>query len=278
MDNLDGFVFDDALAEPILHEMGWTVETVSWRDEVVDWAKYRLVILRTTWDYFDFLPEFLAKIEFIASKTPIANPLPIIRWNADKVYLKELESKGIRIVPTSWGQSLQSTTNIRRFFDEFSADELIIKPTISAGACETFRLTKNSDLQPVLDAFSNRPFMVQPFIDSVVNEGEYSIFYFGGKYSHTILKTPKTDDFRVQEEHGGIITAVPRSEELIKISENILSKINEPLLYARVDLVKNEQGEFCLMELELIEPALYLRMDPNAPKRFAEAINEFLTN
>ena len=113
-------------------------------------------------------------------------------------------------------------------------------------------------------------------LPNIVAEGEFSLFFFNGKYSHTINKSPKTDDFRVQEEHGGLITEVEPDEKLRDAAQNALDKIGEPLLYARVDLVRDEQDEFALMELELIEPALYLRMSDRAPERFAAAIETLL--
>ena len=120
--------------------------------------------------------------------------------------------------------------------------------------------------------FRSRPFLVQPFRGHVLSEGEYSLFYFGGHYSHTILKTPREGDYRVQEEHGGIITAVPEDGPWRAVADAVIAAIGRTLLYARVDLVRNPDDGFELMELELIEPALYLRMDPDAPDRFAEAV------
>jgi glutathione synthase/RimK-type ligase-like ATP-grasp enzyme len=117
--------------------------------------------------------------------------------------------------------------------------------------------------------------MVQPFVNAIVDEGEYSLFYFGGVYSHTILKSPKRGDFRVQEEHGGRITAVAPEHDLRETADNIVASISQ-LLYARVDLVRNDSGKFLLMELELIEPALYFRMDEESPRRFATALDELM--
>lgn len=115
--------------------------------------------------------------------------------------------------------------------------------------------------------------MVQPFMPKIVTEGEFSLFYFGGIYSHTILKTPKAKDFRVQEEHGGIITQVAPSEQLLQSAQKVFNQISDELLYARIDFVRDENDNFCLMELELIEPALYLRMDKDAAQKFAKVID-----
>ncbi|MDX1440598.1 MAG: hypothetical protein R3284_11920, partial [Rubricoccaceae bacterium] len=122
------------------------------------------------------------------------------------------------------------------------------------------------------DAFAERAYMVQPFMQNVVDEGEFSLFYFNNVYSHTILKTPKTGDFRVQEEHGGIIQSVDTEPELLKAGDHAIASLPN-LLYARADFVR-EGSKFLLMELELIEPALYFRMDPASPMRFARAFDE----
>jgi len=124
--------------------------------------------------------------------------------------------------------------------------------------------------------FAERAFLVQPFMPSVVEEGEYSLFYFNGEYSHTILKTPKPADFRVQEEHGGIIKPMEPSAALRSAGRSVFDLIRPAPLYARVDLVRDGRGEFLVMELELIEPALYFRMDADSPRRFAAALNQIM--
>jgi glutathione synthase/RimK-type ligase-like ATP-grasp enzyme len=116
--------------------------------------------------------------------------------------------------------------------------------------------------------------MVQPFLKNIIKEGEYSLFFFNGKFSHSVLKKPKENDFRVQEEHGGNIQPLKVNTELISIAENIIKQLFTVPLYGRVDLVRNTQNEFAIMELELIEPSLYLNKDPQSPQRFAEAFVE----
>ena len=108
---------------------------------------------------------------------------------------------------------------------------------------------------------------------AIVSEGEYSLFYFGGAFSHAINKRPKTDDFRVQEEHGGIITAIEPDARMRRAGDRAIETIDRDLLYARVDLIRDARQEFFLMELELIEPALYFRMDPRSPRFFAEVFD-----
>ncbi len=274
MDSLDGYVADDVLAVEPLAQFGFQVDTLSWRDTTVDWNNYEAVIIRTPWDYQRSPDEFLRVLETIGrSSARLENSLNIVRWNLDKRYLIDMERRGCPIVPTIWNASY-SSIEFDNWLERFGVAELIIKPTVSATAEHTYRLTAYDPALEII--FSSRSFMVQPFMRNIVAEGEYSLFFFNGEYSHTINKSPKTADFRVQEEHGGIITEVEPDEKLRVAAQNALDKIGEPLLYARVDLVRDEDNEFALMELELIEPALYLRMSDGAPQRFAAAIATLL--
>ena len=272
MDEMGHYVADDDLAIAPLEELGWKVETVSWRDASVDWNDFEIVVIRTPWDYQRSPDEFLSVLEKIdSSSARLENPLDVVKWNLDKRYLLDLESKGLRIVPTIW-DGVYDQRVFYRWMADLGCDELIIKPTVSATAEHTYRL---GEFDPSLvETFSMRPFMVQPFLENIVTEGEYSLFYFNGEYSHTILKSPKTDDFRVQEEHGGRITAVEPKPELSDAGRTAFEMIRPLPLYARVDLVRDHESKFALIELELIEPALYLRMDTDAPARFAAAIDK----
>ncbi|XPF92970.1 ATP-grasp domain-containing protein [Colwellia sp. RE-S-Sl-9] len=276
MDCLDDFeVYDHLIDEP-LQKLGWQTHTISWKAENVDWNKYDAVVIRSPWDYQDHADAFLKVLSNIeASSAHLENSLSIIEWNIDKIYLKALEEIRINIVPTLWENEI-SVASVNRFFNYFNTDQLVIKPRISANADNTFWLTKNNienHLAELTAIFKNESFMVQPFMESVIKEGEFSLFYFNGTLSHTILKTPKNNDFRVQEEHGGRLTTVEPEAELLTQAENTLAaiaKIHNMPLYARLDYVR-DQTSFALMEAELIEPSLYFNMDPESPTRFAQA-------
>lgn len=275
MDDLGDYVSDDELAIPALNALGWRVDTVSWRDTVVDWNDFEAVIIRTPWDYQRDPQAFLQILENIeASSARLENSLDIVRWNLKKTYLRDLEEKGINIVPTIWHEKGINSAEFDTWVEKLDTDELIIKPVVSATAEFTYRLREfDPELVPI---FCAREYMVQPFMPHIVSEGEYSLFYFGGEYSHTILKTPKSRDFRVQEEHGGIITAVEPTAKLVETAWRVLRSIPGTPLYARIDLVRDAIDDFALMELELIEPALYFRMDKDSPGRFASAFNHLL--
>lgn len=274
MDDLGWYVADDDLAIKPLRQLGFEVSTISWRQTSRKWSEFEAVIVRTPWDYQSAPDQFLTVLADIESQTRLENPLSVVRWNLDKTYLRDMESRGVQTVPTVW-QPQYSQPQFEQWQIVLGANELILKPTVSATAEHTYRLTSyDKSLECV---FENRPFLVQPFMPNIIDEGEYSLFYFNGDYSHAINKSPKANDFRVQEEHGGIITAVEPDEELLRVGSDALRKVGRDLLYSRVDFVRDGNGKFCLMELELIEPALYLRMDENAPQRFASAIHERLT-
>lgn len=274
MDDLGWYVADDDLAIGPLRDLGLEVSTLSWRQTKRKWSEFEAVIIRTPWDYQSSPKEFLATLAEIEEQTRLENPLDVVRWNLAKTYLRDIEARGVRIVPSIW-QPAYSQDQFESWQHVLGANELIIKPTVSATAEDTYRL-KSFD-ESLEGVFATRPFLVQPFMSNIVDEGEYSLFYFNGRYSHAINKSPKANDFRVQEEHGGIITAIEPDYQLLSSGSEVIAEIERELLYARVDFVRDGEGKLCLMELELIEPALYLRMDKDAPQRFARAIEERLT-
>ena len=272
------FVADDDLVVQPLRSLGHEAEFVAWR-HAVDWRKYDGVVIRSTWDYQEHLPAFLRVLQEIETHSRLANPLDILIWNSDKkVYLQDVEKRGGQIIPTIWGDSKIDDHLIQQWFEKFQTDELVIKPTVGANAQDASRLKRGAvDINELGKTFDQRSYMVQPFMPGIVKEGEFSLFYFNGDYSHAILKTPKVGDFRVQEEHGGEIKSFEPSAELLATGEKVVQCISPTPLYARVDFVRTEAGEFAVVELELIEPSMYLRMAKHAPRMFAEAIGKWLS-
>jgi glutathione synthase/RimK-type ligase-like ATP-grasp enzyme len=274
--DLSDFVADDELVVEPLRRLGHVAEFVPWQ-ATVEWRKYDGVVIRTTWDYQHHLPAFLGVLQDIGTQTRLANPLEIVKWNADKqIYLQDIEKRGGKIVPTIWSNNGIDSRQIQAWFEQLQTDEIVIKPTIGANAQHAFRLKCGDEAAEKLGVLKTRPYMVQPFMRGIVEEGEFSLFYFSGEYSHTILKTPKTGDFRVQEEHGGIIQATKPTADLLATGERIMHNISPTPLYARIDFVRTGEGEFAVVELELIEPSMYLREAAHAPQMFASAINTWL--
>ena len=269
-----GFVIDDDLAHAPLARRGVAVENVPWDRAGMSWTDYDLIVLRSTWDYQHHADKFLATLGAIEQGgTPLQNASDIVRWNMPKTYLRELEERGVPVVPTLWRERL-GPGELLPLFDSAGSDEAVIKPVVSANAQGAYRLDRKTAAARAgeIEAyFAKRPLMMQPFERNIVTEGEFSLIYFNGKLSHSILKVPKCGDFRVQEEHGGDIQAIRADAALTAAGDAAMRAIGSTLLYGRVDLVRSGQ-EFRVMELELIEPALYLRMDPGAPDRFADAV------
>ena len=221
---------------------------------------------------------FIRVLEQIEVQSRLANPLSVVKWNADKkIYLRDLEKRGACIVPTLWNDRKIESGQLQRWFEQLKTDEIVIKPTIGANAQDAIRIKSGAEDAAALSRiFNGRSCMVQPFMRGIVEEGEFSLFYFNGEYSHTILKTPKTGDFRVQEEHGGLIQTVEPSTDLLATGDRVIKYISPTPLYARVDFVRTANGEFAVVELELIEPSMYLRQADRAPDLFAAAIDRWL--
>ncbi len=264
---------DDRLLLAPLADRGVVAEPAVWDDPSVLWSSFDLIVIRSCWDYHLNVERFLSWTKQIeAAKVPVFNPAALVRWNTNKSYLRDLEAKGIAIVPTVWpepGDGVALSKKLR----ELGWGKAVVKPRISATAYRTQVVTlEAADSAQTLfdDLRSGSGVMVQKFMDSITGEGEWSLIFFGGKFSHAVIKQPKSGDFRVQNDFGGgAQLADPPSHLLASAAESL--RAVDPTLYARVDGVVDD-GRFRLMEMELIEPALFLSAHPKAPGRFADAI------
>jgi len=277
MDDETGFVIDDVHAHAPLTALGWQVTSPSWRQRQVPWSEFDAVIIRSCWDYPPLVTEFLDVLEHIDSVTRLANPLELVRWNLSKSYLRDLEAQGVGIVPTLWADDLDETS-LMQSLDRLDTATVVIKPLVGANGEDTFCISSSEDpgrVEEIIRLFRNRALMVQPFMDKVITEGEFSLFYFNGHFSHAILKTPSGSEFRSQEERGATIKAARPQARLLLRGRQALDRISPPPLYARIDFVRDDEGDFRVMEMELIEPSLYLRMHPEAPARFARAVDDW---
>ena len=269
------FVIDDEHAIGPLAELGWRVSTVSWRQDEIPWDAFDAVVIRSTWDYWNDVPAFLGALEQINRQTRLANPLDIVRWNLQKTYLADLEKRRVGIVPTIWPSRVQPES-FAAWSEQLQSDELVIKPVVGANGDRAFRVSAGDQprrRQEVSRCFENRRALVQRFMPHILDEGEYSLFYFNGEFSHAILKVPAESEFRSQEERGAEVHSVTPEKRLLRRGHEALGAIAATPLYARIDFVRDEAGDFVIMELELIEPSMYLRTDPSAPMRFARAID-----
>lgn len=203
---------------------------------------------------------------------PVANRVPLMRWNTDKRYLFDLEAKGVPVIPTAFAPAL-SDADMAEARARFG-DTVIVKPPVSGGADGTYRLAPGD---PIPTDVAGRPMLIQPMMAAIATEGEYSLFYFGGAFSHAILKVPSAGDFRVQEQFGGREITVEASEDARAVAEQALRAAPGEALYARIDMVRGADGGLQLMELELIEPALFLSHAADRGRLFAEALSARLT-
>lgn len=279
MDNTDGWVIDSHLSIAPMRSLGWSIDMVPWRSAGVAWDEYDAVYINTPWDYPDDPDAFLGLLETIdASSAVLVNDISLVRWTIGKTYLRDLEARGADIVPSLWYDAFHRRM-FPGFFDMHATDRIIVKPVVSTNANNTFLLGRDAPagvLTQIERTFASRPLVVQPFMQNVQGEGEFSLFFFSNEFSHAILKTPKDRDFRVQEEHGARIVAAEPEQALLAAASKVLALVEPVPVYARGDFVRRPDGRFLLMELELIEPSLYLRMDGGAPMRFARAFDAYV--
>ena len=256
----------------LIHELGIlgiSSELISWRTSR-DWSLFDLVVIRTPWDYFLHLEEFLSWVEDVEKVTRVLNSSRILRWNSHKKYLKELSSFGVPTVPTLWISKNQQCADL---IDSIEWPIVVVKPAVSIGAIGALKghSKDNHVKQHLEEEVKKGDVMIQPFLESVADFGELSLIYFNGVYSHSILKKPQQGDYRVQDAYGGTNALYEPEIEAQKIGDQVLSYLPDFSLYARVDLVKY-QNQWLLMELEAIEPELFLPIAPHASVLFAKAI------
>ena len=260
-----------------LRALGWEVEWVPWR-EPREWDVFHAVVVRSTWDYHLDPGAFHRVLEAIdASGTPLFNPLPALRWNARKDYLRELHAKGIPTIPTHWQTGFRRA-EFSRHQEALDSEQLVVKPAVSASAWRTYRLGPDTDAKAWVeaeDALAGLDVLVQPFLPAFAEEGEWSVILVDGRASHTIRRIPGSGEFRTQEEYGGRVEGTSSGEAaaLEAMAESWIADLPWSLLFARVDLVRGRGGEWLLSELELVEPNLYLAFGDGAAERLAREID-----
>jgi glutathione synthase/RimK-type ligase-like ATP-grasp enzyme len=269
---------DDQILVAELARRGIAAVTLLWDDRTVAWERFDALVLRSCWDYHLRTQEFVAWLGRIEdSGARLWNPAPLVRRNLHKSYLRILSEAGVPIPPTIWLER-ETRPSLTELLTERAWSEAVIKPAVSASAHRTWRarLADAPRLQPRLDAaLAEGDVLVQRFEPAIRERGEWSLVFFGGRFSHGVIKRPRSDDFRVQEEHGGTAQPAVAPPDLVRQGRRILDEIEGPWLYARVDGIESD-GVFTLLELELIEPVLFLAQDPQAAARFAEALETLL--
>lgn len=260
-DDDDLLMADDRMLVDEFARRGTSAVSLSWQDPRVAAGEFDTVVLRSTWDYIEQLDRFLGVLESAErAGSRVLNPVEHVRWNSSKNYLFDLSEWGVPTVPVFELLSSEWRGNSAAF---------VAKPIVGAGGKHVLRGTAEEIVEHAQDKGGD--FVVQPFVPSVETEGEWSFIYFGGKFSHGMLKRPKADDFRAHSIYGGTIDlAVPSASDLDEVNA-MVEKLPEDLVYARLDLLRHE-GRLAVIELELIEPVLYMKVAPDAARRLADAV------
>jgi glutathione synthase/RimK-type ligase-like ATP-grasp enzyme len=244
------------------------VDPVAWT-EAKDLGGYDLILPLVAWGYHLRHAEWLAFLDRAErDRLPLVNPPALLRWNSDKAYLEELGAKGIACVPTIEVPAL-SDDDLNAAAARFGTAQLVVKPPVSASATGTHRICPGDAIP---HSERGQRMMIQPFLPTIATEGEYALILFDGVLSHTVVKRPKGGDFRVQPHLGGTTEpceAPPGAEELAIAA---LAAAPAPATYARVDIIRDLAGELRIMELELVEPALWLDVAPHGEAAFAGAV------
>jgi len=265
---------DDDLLIGALARQGLSAVRVDWARDDVDWSAFRTAVFRTTWDYFDRFAEFMAWLERVEPLTRLCNSAAIVRWNLDKHYLRDLAARGVPVVPSRFlerGESL----SLAGLLGETGWSEAVIKPCVSGAARHTYRVNRATAaaVQRVIDPLlAEESFLLQPFVADVVTNGEDTLVAIAGRVTHGLRKRAKPGDFRVQDDHGGTVHPLEPSVEQVDFAERALAACDEVPAYGRVDLVRLDDGSLAVMELELVEPELWLRLHPPAAEAMATAI------
>lgn len=266
------FIEHDAQVEALVGPLaarGLELVPISW-DAEADWSVFGAAVIGTTWDYWDRVEDFLARLGEIEAQLPLFNPVETVRWNMRKTYLRDMEARGARLIPTLWIDQ-PDEASIVDAFDALGCDDIVVKRQVGAGAFGQHRLARGGQVPPLPHAV-----MVQPFQSAIAIEGEYSFLFCGGVFSHALVKRAKPGDYRIQSLYGGVNAPVePSAPDLIS-ARAVIESLPDVPLYARVDMVRGADGGLLLMELEMIEPYLYPLEGPQLGELYARALAERL--
>jgi glutathione synthase/RimK-type ligase-like ATP-grasp enzyme len=274
--------------EPPLHlafqTAGCEVQIAEWDDPKVDWGSFDVALLRSAWDYCERIDEFLAWVERASQLTHVLNPLPIVRWNTDKHYLADLAAAGAAVVPSTFIEPGEDpAAGLGRFLKAHAQAELVVKPAVGAGSRDTQRYLRSeidgavAHAKRLLDA--GRGVLVQPYLGRVDKDGETALMFFEGRFSHAIRKGPllapggaATSGLFAKET---ITPRVPGADEM-RLAQKVISAVpfGTPL-YARIDLIRDDSGAPCVLELEMAEPSLFFVHAAGSAEKFAAAVQRW---
>jgi glutathione synthase/RimK-type ligase-like ATP-grasp enzyme len=269
-----GLAPDDRPLVPALARVGVRAEPAVWSDSSIPWESYDAVVIRSCWDYHLRVAEFFSWLDRLESAgVGVWNPPALVRWNADKRYLLDLARRGVATIPTMIALRGRAR-DVEAIVHAEGWHRVVVKPATSASGYETHSLTSPFDDEArdtIARVASLSHVLVQPFVDEIPRDGELSFTFIGGRFSHATLKRARSGEFRVQTEHGGSVESTVADANLVEQASRVLAAIDDVPLYARVDGVVRD-GDLLLMELELIEPNVFLGARAGAVDEFAEAI------
>ncbi len=265
---------EDRLLVEALRDRGVQARRVDWARADVDWGSFAAIVMRTPWDYFDRFDAFSAWLESLDGHPCVLNDLGTLRWNTDKHYLADLEAAGLPIVPTVFVERGESTS-LADAMGSLGAEAAVFKPAVSGAAWETYRVDPGEasvHAERFAALVTERAMMVQPFMPSIVERGEVTVVAMAGQATHGLVKRAKPGDFRVQDDHGGTVHPHEPAPDELALTRAAMGVHAPTPVYGRVDMVRDAQGAPRIMELELIEPELWLRLHPPAAEAFADGI------
>lgn len=270
---------EDALVQRALKQRGLSSVRVDWARADFDWSSVRCAVFRTTWDYFFRFDEFSNWLDRVSTKTRLINPVEMVRWNMDKHYLHDIEARGVRIVPTHF---LERGTKAKLAEDltRLGWAEAVLKPAVSGAARHTYRINPDNAAEHdgVLEQLlEHEAMLIQPFQREIVEQGELTLVVLGDRCTHAVRKIAKAGDFRVQDDHGGTVHPHEAAPDELAFAERAAAACQPQPAYARIDVVRDNEGELAVMELELVEPELFLRFCPEAADVLAEHLSRVLS-
>ncbi len=269
---LSNILQDDQLLSEALAKHSLTTKRVNWAEPALDLRQFRAAVFRTTWDYFERATEFDAWMTRCEHHTQWINPLATVRWNLDKRYLADLQAQGVSVVPTVY---LDDADTLQDSLKQTGWTNAVVKPCVSGGAWQTYRVNPANVTEVEEQIRPHRPalkFLLQPFQEQIQQQGEITLMTMGGRVTHAIRKTAKPGDYRVQDDHGGTVHQHSPTTEELQFAEHAIQAVTPTPVYGRVDIVRGNNGQLMVMELELVEPELWLRYHPPSATVMANAI------
>ena len=275
---IQNILLEQELLKSAFEGQGLKVDITYWDNPSYEWHQTKSVLFRTVWDYFERFDEFWEWLEQVKTKTRLINSYELIKWNIDKHYLKDMSSWGIETVPTYFADK-GCNMKLHEIAKRNQWKDLVIKPAISASAFKTYKILAN-EIQVNEKLFNSlvqeRNMLVQPYFETITQLGEASLMVFDGKFTHAILKKAQPGDFRVQDDFGGTVHNYIPTKAEINFAEKVFETCKTKPVYGRVDIVWDNDKNFYLSELEILEPELWIRNYPKCAERIAEAVDKIL--